>query len=88
MNENTQVTIKNNDGIIYVLDTDGDLSHQQIDETIKNSVGDAKESDIMVISSRKNRWDNQTDSVSLRKDLAKQLLRTGNYTNRMGHVPN
>lgn len=80
-----QVKIKNNEEIIHILDIDGDLNVQQIEEAVKRSVGNAREGDVRLLSCRPNQRGNQTATLAVKKGTATTLIKKG--TLKIGWVP-
>lgn len=83
-NGDTKVTIRNNDDVIHVSGIDGDVNDAEIAKAIKESVGDANEGDIKILSTRQNLDGSQNAIISLRKGIATDLIAKG--TIRIGWV--
>lgn len=71
--KDTIVTVKNNDDIIHVLGIDGEINKEEIADAVSKGIGNAKESEIKILSVRINADGRQNATVALRKGLSKLL---------------
>ena len=84
-NDDTRVTIKNNDDVVFIYGIDGDINKHEIEEAVRKSVGDATtEEDVKVLSIRLGQMGSQNAIFGLRKGLAKDLIKKGSI--RVGWV--
>lgn len=76
-NNSTRVTIKNEDDIIFITDIDGDVRKDEVRKAVIGRIGSAGEEDVKVLSLKQNQYGVQTAVVSVRKGMAKELLKEG-----------
>jgi Zinc knuckle len=75
--QNMQVHIQSNDVTIHISGIDGDMSNEEIEEELIKSVGNANAEDVKVLSSRPNQRGNLNATLSIKKELARDIIERG-----------
>lgn len=76
-NKDTQVFLKDTDDIIHVMDIEGDVSKEEIEEAIKMNLPSTEKEHIRVLSTRPNRSGGQTATVSTKRGIAREMIQKG-----------
>ncbi|KAI4459357.1 zinc knuckle [Holotrichia oblita] len=77
LNQDEQITIRNNDDVLHITDIDGDIDWSGLMTAISESVRGLKADGIKVLSLKPNQWGSQNATVALGKVYAKELIRQG-----------
>lgn len=84
-NDSTRVTIKSTEDTLLITDIDGDVQADDVRKAIIERIEIARAEEVKILSLKPNQFGAQTAAVSLRKDVARELLKAG--TIRIGWAP-